>query len=126
MFIERLKDYREKTLNISTRKEMSDKLNISEQLYAMVERGDRNPSKNFLDKLVAFSSLPEEYWLYGITNESERLNVRKDFKSIETTILDLIDEGYITNTDFNDEIKEILFTAIKADIQHLLLKKKQR
>lgn len=124
MFKDRLLKFRTETVKAETKKEMADLLGISQQLYAMFERGDRSPSKNFLDKLVTYSNLPEEYWIYGIT-EKERIIKRKEFKSIETTVLDLIDEGYITNVDFNEDIKEILLTAIKADIQHLLLKRKK-
>lgn len=68
-FTERLKAYRI-DLKISTKKEMANKLNISEQLYAMVERGSRKPSEDFLNKLVSFSGLKEEYWLYGIFENS--------------------------------------------------------
>lgn len=70
MFSKRLKNYRENTLKILTKKEMAEKLGVSEQLYAMVERGSRNPSKDFLRKLVTYSNLLEEYWLYGIQNET--------------------------------------------------------
>lgn len=124
MFKDRLLKYRTETVKAETKKEMSDLLGVSQQLYAMFERGDRSPSKNFLNKLVTYSGLAEEYWLYGVT-DTERITKRKEFKSIETTVLDLIEENYITNVDFSEDIKEILLTAIKADIQHLLLKRKK-
>lgn len=126
MFKERLKKYREEELMLNTKREMAEKLGVSEQLYAMVERGDRKPSNDFLRKLVICSNVPEEYWLYGIQTEKDLINKRKRFKSIENTVLDLIDEGYITDIDFNKEIEEILVTAIKADIQHLLLRKNNK
>lgn len=50
-FESKLKDYRENNLKINTRREMAEKLGVSEQLYAMVERGDRKPSNDFLNKL---------------------------------------------------------------------------
>lgn len=69
-FVQRLKNYRLNELKIKTKREMADKLNISEQLYAMVERESRKPSNDFLNKLVLFSGLEKEYWLYGIREDS--------------------------------------------------------
>jgi hypothetical protein len=89
----------------------------------MVERGDRKPSEDFIRKLVIYSSLPEEYWLYGVEKDEDIINVRKKFKSIENTTLELIEEGYIKDINFNKEIEDILLTAIKTDIQHILLRK---
>lgn len=126
MFQDRLKKYREEDLLLSTKREMAEKIGVSEQLYAMVERGDRKPSNDFLRKLVICSNIPEEYWVYGTKTEKDLINKRKTFKSIESTVLDLIDEGYITDIDFSKEIEEILVTAIKADIQHLLLRKNNK
>ena len=106
MFNKRLKNYREENLKISTKKEMAEKLGISEQLYAMVERGARNPSKDFLKKLVTYSNLPEEYWIYGVKNENEFVDKRKVFKSIESTVYDLIDDGIISDINFDSDIEE--------------------
>lgn len=126
MFNKRLKNYREENLKISTKKEMAEKLGISEQLYAMVERGARNPSKDFLKKLVTYSNLPEEYWIYGVKNENEFVDKRKVFKSIESTVYDLIDDGIISDINFDSDIEDVLITALKADIQHILLKRKKQ
>lgn len=122
MFNDRLLKYRN-GLNINTKREMAARLGVSEQLYAMVERGDRKPSEDFIRKLVIYSSLPEEYWLYGVEKDEDIINVRKKFKSIENTTLELIEEGYIKDINFNKEIEDILLTAIKTDIQHILLRK---
>lgn len=126
MFKERLRKYRVDELKLNTKREMAEKLGVSEQLYAMVERGARKPSNDFLGKLIILSNIPEEYWLYGVQTDKELLNKRKTFKSIENTVVDLISDGYITDIDFNKEIEEILITAIKADIQHLLLRKNNK
>ena len=124
MFINRLKIYRENELGISTKKEMSEKMGVSEQLYAMVERGARKPSSDFLGKLVLMSNLPEEYWLYGVTSEKDVIDKRKEFKSLENTIIDLLDDGYIVDTNFSEEIEQIILSAARTDIHHLLLKRK--
>lgn len=126
MFDERLRNYRENTLKISTKKEMAEKLDMSEQLYAMVERGARKPSKDFLRKLVIYSNMPEEYWLYGVKNENEFLEKRKVFKSIETTVFDLIEDGTITDINFDEDIEDVLIAALKVDIKHILLKRKKQ
>ncbi|EGT3600682.1 helix-turn-helix transcriptional regulator [Clostridium perfringens] len=122
-FKERLENYRINILKISTRREMADILGISEQLYAMVERGARNPSKKFIKILTEYSNIPESYWIYGI--ESDFLNERKDFNCIRETVEQLIDNNLIDkNVEFNDDIKDVLLTALKADIKHLFLKRK--
>lgn len=126
MFNERLKDYRENTLKISTKKDMAEKLGVSEQLYAMVERGARNPSKDFLRRLVTYSDLPEEYWMYGVKSENEFIDKRKTFKSIESTVYDLIEEGIISDVNFDSDVEDVLIAALKADIQHILLKRKKQ
>lgn len=122
-FKERLENYRINILKISTRREMADILGISEQLYAMVERGARNPSKKFIKILTEYSNIPESYWIYGI--EADFLNERKDFNCIKETVEQLIDNNLIDkNVEFNDDIKDVLLTALKADIKHLFLKRK--
>lgn len=68
MFNTRLERYRE-YLGLKKR-ELADKLEVSESYYNMIENGKRNPSKSFIIKLVNHSGKPEEYWLYGIQNET--------------------------------------------------------
>ena len=67
-FENRLKNYR-KNLGLKKR-ELADKLEISESYYNMIENGKRNPSKSFIIKLVNYSNKPEEYWVYGILKNS--------------------------------------------------------
>lgn len=124
MFIDRLKDYRINELKLNTRREMAERMGVSEQLYAMVERGARKPSKDFLDRLLIVSGKPEEYWLYGVTGNAI-IDKRPEFKSIESTVIDLIESGIIINSDFDEEVEKVLLQAIKADVDHLLLKKKR-
>jgi transcriptional regulator with XRE-family HTH domain len=122
-FNDRLKKYRE-DLNIDTKREMANKLGVSEQLYSMVEKGTRKPSEDFIRKLVVDSNLFEEYWLYGVVKDDEILNSRNNFKSIENTVMELLNEGYIKDINFGEDIENALMLAIKTDIQHLLLRKK--
>lgn len=122
-FKERLENYRVNILNVSTRREMADMLGVSEQLYAMFERGARKPSKKFIKILTEYSNIPESYWVYGV--ETDFLNERKDFNCIRETVEQLIDNNLIDkNVEFNDDIKDVLLTALKADIKHLFLKRK--
>lgn len=122
-FKERLENYRVNILKVSTKREMADMLGISEQLYAMFERGARKPSKKFIKTLTEYSNIPESYWLYGI--ETDFLNERKDFTCIRETVEQLIENNLIDkNVEFNDDLKDVLLTALKADIKHLFLKRK--
>ncbi|WP_270545616.1 helix-turn-helix domain-containing protein [Clostridium butyricum] len=67
-FENRLKNYR-KNLGLKKR-ELADKLELSESYYNMIENGKRNPSKSFIIKLVNYSKKSEEYWIYGILKDS--------------------------------------------------------
>lgn len=120
-FASRLKNYRVNDLKIQTKREMAKKLNVSEQLYAMVERGARQPSKDFLKKLTKYSNIPESYWVYG--SESEYLENRQEFNCIKETVNNLINDGFIEkDVEFSEDVKDILLTALKADLKHLFLK----
>ncbi|MGN9161863.1 helix-turn-helix domain-containing protein [Clostridium sulfidigenes] len=74
-FEQRLKKYRESKGLLKY--EFAKKLDISESFYNMIENGRKNPSKNFLIKLVAESKKPEEFWLYGI-EENKYTNIKKN------------------------------------------------
>ena len=77
----------------------------------------------FIKTLSEYSNIPESYWLYGI--EADFLNERKDFTCIRETVEQLIENDLIDkNVEFNDDIKDVLLTALKADIKHLFLKRK--
>ena len=80
MFNERLEKYRNE-LHLKKR-EMANKLEVSESYYSLIENGKRHPSKNLIEKLVVISELPEEYWVYGINTE-DYINTRDDFKSLK-------------------------------------------
>ena len=121
-FNDRLKDFREK-LGIETKREMADKLGISEQLYSMLEVGSRNPSKKVLEKLVNFSGLPEAYWVYGIIDDKS-IDSREELKDTKESIRLLINLGIIKDENLSNEAMEVLIAALKADIKHILMKKK--
>ncbi|MDU2156536.1 MAG: helix-turn-helix transcriptional regulator [Clostridium sp.] len=121
-FNDRLKDFREK-LGIETKREMADKVGISEQLYSMLEVGSRNPSKKVLKNLVELSGLPEEYWVYGVINDKS-ISEREVLKDTKESINLLINLGIIKDENLSKEAMEVLTAALKADIKHLLLKKK--
>jgi transcriptional regulator with XRE-family HTH domain len=124
-FNERLQEFREK-LKIKTKREMAKKMGISEQLYYMLENGTREPSKDILRKLFILSKLPEEYWLYGITEEKERLEKRGEFKCLKDAIDQLSAIGLLKATDeeFSSSVEEVLIAAMKADVSHILEKRK--
>ncbi|MDU7250888.1 MAG: helix-turn-helix transcriptional regulator [Clostridium sp.] len=121
-FNKRLLDYR-LSLGIETKREMADKLEISEQLYNMLENGKRSPSQKVLDKLFLISNKPEEYWLYGIDSEHDYLEKRDEFKMIKRTVYQLIELNMIEDEDFSPAVEEVLLAALKADIKHIIKKK---
>lgn len=124
-FGERLKNYRTNDLNISTKREMAQELGISEQLYAMFERGAREPSKNFLKTLSEYSKIPESYWRYGI--ENDYIEDREDFSCTKEAVTNLIEDGFIDKkVEFSEEVKDILLTSLEADLKHLFLKQTKK
>lgn len=123
MFNERLKKYRVE-LGIAKKKQMAQKLGISEQLYSMLESGSRKPSNDVMKKLVDFSGIAEEYWEYGNIG-SKTLEEREELKDTKDSINLLINLGLIKDENLTDETLEVLIAALKADIKHILLKKKE-
>lgn len=127
-FKDRLKKYREE-LGIKTKREMSKKIGISEQLYYMLENGSRKPSDDTLQKLFLISGKPEEYWLYGVTPD-EYIDKREDFKcskdmAINYFELGILDEKSIDDLEnLDDAAKKVLWLALKADFKHLYEKYK--
>lgn len=120
--VDRLEKYR-RDYCIETKKEFAERLGISVREYQFFEcrtKYVRKPTIKFLTKLVEYTGVNREYWLFGDENY---LKNRHDFKKTETTVKELIDEGYINSIDFDKDIENALMLAIKADIQHLLLKK---
>jgi len=125
-FNERLQEFREK-LKIKKKKDMAKKVGISEQLYYMLESGTREPSNNVIKKLVVMSGLPEEFWIYGITDEKEYLQKREDFKCLKDLVSQLENIGLLNiEGEFTEGVKEVILAAAIADISHLIEKKKQK
>lgn len=130
MFNERLEEYRNE-LHLKKR-EMADKLEVSESYYSLIENGKRNPSKNLIEKLVLFSELPEEYWIYGIRKE-DYVNTRNDFKSLKKALDTIFDLGSIKNVDEifgqdnipKDSLGKLLISALKADMQYMIDKRQK-
>ena len=121
-FKDRLRNYRE-SLNIKKR-EMSKRLDISEQLYYLLESGTREPSKNVLNKLFLDSEKPTEWWMDGVDKESEYLEIREEFKNSRNTIEQLYEMGLLNEDGCSDEVKEVLLASLLNDARHLILKKK--
>lgn len=125
-FVERLKSYRE-SINL-TKRDFSEKLNLSESYYNMIENGKRNPPKGFLYQLVAFSGFPEEYWLYGV-NDSEYKKTKDLTKDTKIAIEQILKLGLIKDFDSlferdspNTTAEELLKAAIKADLSYFFEK----
>lgn len=129
MFNKRLTEYREsKGL---TKREFAEKLETSESYYNMIENGKRSPSKTFMEKLVCESNKPEEYWIYGIS-EDEYVNTREELKCVRKAIEQIIELDLVKDVDklFNGNYpegtyEELLIVALKADIEYLLKKKRK-
>lgn len=127
MFNERLEKYRNEFHFNKT--EMAHKLEVSDSYYSLIESGKRKPSKNFTDKLVSLSEIPEEYWLYGISKE-DYLSARHDFKVLRKTLDTILELSTIKSTneifDHNNNPKyslgRLLIAALKADIECMIEK----
>lgn len=125
-FKDRLKEYRLE-LGIKTKVEMAQKLGIVRTLYSMLENGSREPSRDVLEKLFLMSEKPEEYWLYGITDEKEYLNTREEFKCSKDSFNQLDEIGMLKEGwELSETVKEVILAAAIADYTHLLEKRKMK
>jgi len=128
MFNERLEKYRNE-LQLKKR-EMADKLEVSESYYSLIASRKRNPSKKLIEKLVLISELPEEFWIYGI-NKDDYVNTRDDFKSLKKaieTVLEIVpinssDEIFDQHNNPKDSLGQLLIAALKADINYMIEKR---
>ena len=128
-FKDRLTKYREE-LNLNKR-EMASRLEFAETYYNMIENGKREPSKKFLYSLVSDSGKPEEYWLYGVSDEEYRNN-RDIAKSTIISLEQIVELKLLDNLDslFKDyEPKNVaetlLIAAIKSDLSYIIQPKKE-
>lgn len=123
--VDRLKKFKNE-LGIESNKEMATLLKIGESFYSSIESGKKPVSKNVMQRLVVLSKLPEEYWRYGITDENERLKKREEFKCLKDAIEQLSNIGLLKSTDeeFSSSVQEVLAAALKADVMHILEKRK--
>nr|WP_279325008.1 helix-turn-helix transcriptional regulator [Clostridium perfringens] len=110
------------------KREFAEKLDISESYYNMIENGKRKAPKSFLYKLVSFSNLPEEYWLYGIdlSDYKKTKDITKDTKIAIEQVLkyNLIKDfdSLFKKDSPNSTAEELLKAAIKADLSYFFEK----
>ena len=119
-FTERLKQFR-KEIGFESKREFSKELGVSENVYYMTENGTRKPSKNFLEQLVCYSHKPSEYWLYGVEEQKEYLESRKDLKMLKY-VLESLKEDFKNNGKFTEEEKQMILIAAQADLKHIIEK----
>ena len=123
-FKNRLTKYREE-LNLNKR-EMASRLEFAETYYNMIENGKREPSKKFLYSLVSDSGKPEEYWLYGVSDEEYRNN-RDIAKSTRISLEQIVELKLLDNLDslFKDyepknAAETLLIAALKSDLSYII------
>ena len=129
MFNERLEKYRNE-LHLNKR-QMADKLELSESYYSLIESGKRKPSKKFIEKLVLISDLPEEYWMYGV-NKEEYMNSKDDFENLRKALDIIFELNVVKNPDeiFNesnipiDSLGKLLIGALRKDMNVMIGRKK--
>lgn len=135
MFNERLKSFR-KDLDLNKR-QMAKELDVTEGYYNVIENAKKNPSKNFIDKLVLLSEKPEEYWIYGIEEDKEYIDSRNEFKCTHKALEQLFELGLNPDHLFENEtgdkiiiekgsIEQLIIAALKADIEHIKLKSNEQ
>lgn len=78
---DRIKDLR-LSLGLS-RQEIADKLDVSQSTINMIERNERQPSIELLDKLADFFKVPTDY-LMGKTEDKTPYNERTNIESLDS------------------------------------------
>ena len=117
-FAQKLKKMR-KERNI-TQTELAKSINVSNGVIGDIERGARNPSKDVAVKLADFFNVDAMYWL---TLEEDPKKIKYErFKQLNETIDTLIEEGYITDLNFDKDIEKLILDSAKIEI-FLKLKK---
>lgn len=126
-FTDRLKKFRtEKGLNQT---ELGEKIGVKKSYYSQIENNKKSPSRNFINSLVSISGLPEEYWLYGV-EEKDYVNNRIEYKCIQRAFEQILELNIIDDVSKlriqapEGSIEELIVSAIKADLEHLINKKK--
>ncbi|MGG7058752.1 helix-turn-helix domain-containing protein [Clostridium tertium] len=126
-FTDRLKKFRnEKGLNQT---ELGELIGVKKSYYSQIENNKKSPSRNFINSLVAISGLPEEYWLYGV-EEKDYVNDRIEYKCIQRAFEQILELNIIDDVNKlriqapEGSIEELIVSAIKADLEHLINKKK--
>lgn len=123
-FGKRLEKYR--TERMMTKRELAEKLEITEQYCGAIERGVKKPSKNFMEKLIVLTELPYEYWMFGAEKEEDIINTREDMKCLKDAFEQLYEIGLLKDADnISDAVKEVLDAALLADLTHFIEKKKK-
>lgn len=120
------------TKEFSTKVEFSAWLGISRQSLSMIMNGQRPPTQKLLDILFLKTNKPEEYWLFGVDNDKEYSDARKEFKMLNKAFNDVLELELMTldgeyTSAANEKLAQSLFDmALKSDLAHILLKKRQR
>lgn len=129
-FIDRLITLR-KSKNFKTKTQFAEWLGVPRNTYSMIESGYRPPTKQCLERLLIKTGLPEEYWLHGVETTDEFVSVREEFKMCRKSIDDIIaldllnEDGLPKNEESERLIATISYAAFKADMAHIVLKKKR-
>lgn len=128
-FTDRLKKFRnEKGLNQT---ELGELIGVKKSYYSQIENNKKSPSRNFINSLVAISGLPEEYWLYGV-EEKDYIDNRIEYKCIQRAFEQILELNIIDDVTklrievLEGSIEELIVSAIKADLEHLINKKKEK
>lgn len=117
--------------NFNNKADFARWIGIDPNILYFVLTGRRPASRNFVDKLVMATGKPEEYWFYGVTDNTTFLDTREECKNTRRVVDDLLDLGLIdedgvyTSDKNQDQAKQLIYLAAYSDIIHMLEKRKK-
>lgn len=116
-FGNRLKKYREELSEQRGEKvgqvKLAEELGVSRGAIGDLERGNREPSKLLLIKLVKHSGKSIDYWMDGVDNYEAPNTVN--------LVLDrLISLNVITSTNIDGKVWDVIKKAVELEIQRKL------
>ncbi|SHJ65541.1 Helix-turn-helix [Clostridium amylolyticum] len=115
---ERLKDARNK--KGLTQEQLANIISVSTSVIGDIESGRRVASKRTAARLADFFNTSADYW-FDESSTNEYFEHREKYAALDNVILTLTEKRIIKDSNFSEEVWNIIKDAIKIDLKVLFL-----